>query len=266
MGGDQVNLRIDVQANSKLSIATQGHTKIFKSPSRDIITRQKLNVTIESGAAVCLLPDPVQPFAESMYEQSQYFTLNEGASLCLLDWVSCGRTARGEDWDFWGWKGRNEICTAAQAGKKARLLLRDNVILEGDSTNQESMLLKKKMHGVGLFSTLILKGPLLEPLAKFFIQEFAVLPRIGARDFRSQEARERDRNNAGSRQEYWRAARLQQEQADGILWSVAKVRGCTVVKFGSRTVEGGRHWICSMLTEEKSIAETFGDDALMCVR
>jgi hypothetical protein len=30
---------------------TQGHTKIFKSASRDIITRQKLNIAIEAGAA-----------------------------------------------------------------------------------------------------------------------------------------------------------------------------------------------------------------------
>lgn len=266
VGGDQVNLRINVQVNSKLSIATQGHTKIFKSPSRDIITRQKLNVRVDSGAAMCLLPDPVQPFKESVYEQNQIFNLDDGASLCLLDWVSCGRTARGEDWDFWGWKGKNEIYVRAPEGEKDRLLLRDNVILDGDSTDQQAMLLKKKMHGIGLFGTLVLKGPSLEPLAEFFLLEFAALPRIGARDFRSQEAKDRDVKNVSSRQEDWRAARLQQERADGVLWSVAKVRGCTVVKFGSRAVEGGRHWIGSMLVEEESIAKIFGEDALMCVR
>src|SRR5277367_4021728 len=35
VGGDQVHLDIDVKSNAKLSIVTQGHTKIFKSPSRD---------------------------------------------------------------------------------------------------------------------------------------------------------------------------------------------------------------------------------------
>src|SRR6195952_2010676 len=59
VGGDQVHLTIEVQQNAKLSIVTQGHTKIFKSPSPDVITRQQLHVTIRDGAALCLLPDPV---------------------------------------------------------------------------------------------------------------------------------------------------------------------------------------------------------------
>src|SRR5271168_3545665 len=68
VGGDQVHLQITVQPGAKLSIVTQGHTKIFKSPSRDITTRQKLSIAIEAGAALCLLPDPVQPFEGSVYE------------------------------------------------------------------------------------------------------------------------------------------------------------------------------------------------------
>jgi urease accessory protein len=266
VGGDQVNLKIDVQSKSKLSIATQGHTKVFKSPSRDVVTRQTLDVTIGTGAAVCLLPDPVQPFGESVYEQSQIFTLAEGASICLLDWVSCGRTARGENWDFWSWSGRNEIWSRSNGDDKSRLLLRDNVSLEGDVSSQRNMLLRDRMHGNGLFGTLILRGPLMESLAEFFLLEFAALPRIGARDFRSQEAREIDGQKSVSERESWRSLRLKQEKQDGVLWSVAKVRGCTIVKFGANTVEAGRHWIGSMIKEEKSVCETFGEDSIMCIR
>jgi urease accessory protein len=266
VGGDQVNLQIRVQPKAKLSIVTQGHTKIFKSASRDIVTRQKLDVAVEAGAALCLLPDPVQPFEGSVYEQSQIFTLAKDASVCLLDWVSNGRSARGEDWDCHAWSGRNEIWTQGEPGTKGRLVLRDNVILNGEISTENSMKLNKKMHGMAVFSTLILKGPLVEPLAAFFLAEFAALPRIGARDFRTDEAVEEDGKLVLSTRAAWRAKRLKQEKADEILWSAAKVRGCTVVKFGSRTVEDGRVWIGSMIREEGSIERVFGDDAVMCIR
>lgn len=267
MGGDQVHLNISVHKDAKLSIVTQGHTKVFKSISREIVTSQNLNVRIESRAAVCLLPDPVQPFEGSVYSQNQIFRLAEDSSLCLLDWVTCGRTARGENWDLSLWKGRNEIWLEGKDGAKPQLLVRDNVLLEGDNQCQiTSMPLKKQMHGNSVFATLILRGPLLESLAAFFLHEFSILPRIGARDFRSKEAVEIDDKIVRSREEKWRALRLKQEKVDGVLWSAAKVRGCTVIKFGSQTVEGGRTWIGGMIKEESSVGQIFGSDCLMCIR
>ncbi len=266
VGGDQVRLQITVQPKARISVVTQGHTKIFKSSSRDVVTRQIFNVAVEASAALCLLPDPVQPFEGSVYEQSQIFTLANDASICLLDWVSQGRLARGEDWDCHAWKGRNEIWKAGESGQKVRLVLRDNVFLEGDTPGQNTASLKKRMQGLGLFGTLILKGALVESLAAFFMAEFAALPRIGARDFRSEEAMAEDGKVEQSPQATWRARRLKQEITDGILWSAANVRSCTVVKFGARSVEGGRTWIGSMIKEEGSIESVFGEDALMCVR
>lgn len=262
VGGDQVHLFIDVKENAKLSIVTQGHTKVFKSASSRIVTRQNLEVNIERGACLCLLPDPVQPFEESVYEQKQIFKVGEGANVCLLDWVSAGRTARGENWDFTSWKGRNEIWSGG------RLLLRDNVIIEGDLAGDEragTMLLKKKMHELSLFGTLVLKGPLLKGLSDFMMAEFTALPRIGARDFRSQAAKDQESNLKLSGEAKWREARLEQEKRDGILWSAAQVRGCTVVKFGAQTVEGGRHWIGDMIRHQGAVVDIFGEDAVMCI-
>ncbi|RDW88481.1 UreD urease accessory protein [Coleophoma cylindrospora] len=266
VGGDQVLLNIDVKPKARLSIVTQGHTKVFKSTSRDIVTRQRLDVSIEMGAALCLLPDPVQPFEGSVYEQLQKFTLAGGASICLLDWVSAGRTARGENWDFHAWSGRNELWTASAKGEAGRMLLRDNIFLDGNLGSGKERLLKHRMQNMSIYGTLILNGPLMESLAAFFMSEFSGLPRIGARDFRSQANVDIDSEMKISRQESWRRDRLQLEKDDGLLWSAAKVRGCTVIKFGSRTVEGARVWIGSMLKEEGSISEHFGEEATMCVR
>lgn len=267
VGGDEIDFTIEIRPHARLALATQGHTKIFKSPSPDVITRQTLHLTLEAGAAVCLLPDPVQPFEGSLYEQRQVFQLEESSSVCLLDWVSAGRTARGECWDVRGWSGRNEIWAAPVAvGEKKRLLLRDNLLLKGGATAFETDALRMKMHELCIFGTLILKGALVESLATFFLAEFAALPRIGSRDFRSDLKKERDGKIVMSREEAWRSERLAQEKEDGLLWSAAKVRGCTVVKFGARTVEGARTWIGAMMKEEGSIAREFGADALICIR
>lgn len=273
VGGDTVSLDINVQKNSRLSVVTQGHTKIFKSATPDIVTRQNLDVVVEDGAALCLLPDPVQPFAESVYKQTQIFRLQgEGASLCLLDWVTQGRSARGENWDLVRWTGRNEIWWSLSATEKGRLLVRDAVKLDGTAPLSHIVKeLKDTMHGTGIFGTLVLRGPLVKELGSFFLAEFAALPRIGARDWRSDEAKKEEEardadGEGGNSHQAWRAERLKLEKEEKVLWSAANVRGCVVVKFGSSTVEGGRMWISSMLLREGSIAEHFGDQALMCVR
>ncbi|PTB62858.1 UreD-domain-containing protein [Trichoderma citrinoviride] len=265
VGGDGVKLSIHVRRGASLSLVTQGHTKIFKSATPDIVTSQRLQVQVDEEAAVCLLPDPVQPFEDSVYEQAQVFTVGKRASLCLLDWVTQGRAARGEDWSFTRWTGRNEVWTqGADPGQRGRLLIRDNVILSQDASKVAGLQLKETMHGLSVLGTLILTGPVMASMGDFFMAEFAALPRIGSRDFRSREDRE---NDSGEKPEFerWRAQRIEMERQQGILWSAAQVRGCVIVKFGAATVEAGRSWIGTMLARQGSIASYFGDAALMCV-
>ncbi|KAK4679330.1 hypothetical protein QC764_203230 [Podospora pseudoanserina] len=272
VAGDKVNLKVDVRAKAKLTIVTQGHTKVFTSTSPDIVTRQDMHAHIASEGALCLLPDPVQPFAGSVYEQTQIFRLEEDASICLLDWVTRGRTARGENWSFVRWVGRNEIWTipaAQEDGKtdsRERLLVRDAVILDSNRSHPELAKLRDSMHGVGIVGTLLLRGPLMKSLGDFFLAEFAALPRLGARDFRSDAAKQAAALAQATPREKWRAERLVMENNSKLLWSAANVRGCVVVKFGAPEVEDGRLWIGSMLQEEGSISHHFGDHALMCVR
>jgi urease accessory protein UreH len=267
IGGDSVHLTIDVQTKAKLSIVTQGNTKIFNSSSRDIVTRQTLAVQIADGAALCLLPDPVQPFEDSVYEQTQVFKLAKTGSLCLLDWVTQGRTARGENWSLTRWVGRNEVWVpdASRPAGGERLLVRDTVILDAERPQAEMPGLRESMSRMGIFGTLLLRGPLIKALGQFFLAEFAALPRLGARDFRSDEARRAEAEEL-SPLEKWRAERIRTEKERGLLWTAANVRGCVVVKFGAPDVEAGREWIGAMLLREGSVAKIFGNQALMCVR
>ncbi|KAJ3511400.1 hypothetical protein NM208_g15436 [Fusarium decemcellulare] len=266
VAGDSVNLSIHVRQQAKLSIATQGHTKVFKSPSPDVTTKQSLDVTIDDNAAMCLLPDPVQPFEDSVYAQKQIFRLKSLASLCLLDWVTQGRVARGENWSFTKWSGRNEIWLCdTQETSTERLLVRDSIILSKEASESVGRTLKEVMQNLAISGTLILRGDKMKSLGDFFLAEFDALPRIGARDFRSPEAKAKGEENVTDH-ERWRLQRLEKEKEGGVLWSAARVRSCVVVKFGAATVEAGREWIGSMIINEGSMAAQFGEPALMCLR
>lgn len=263
VGGDTIDLAIDIHERSRLSLVTQGHTKIFKSPTPDVVTSQTLRIRIDDGAALCLLPDPVQPFENSIYTQTQIFNLAPTASLCFLDWVTQGRSARGEDWSFVSWKGRNEVWLRGQ--EKDRLLIRDTVVLSNPDSIALGRPLRETMHKLGIFGTLILRGPLTKSLGSFFLAEFDALPRLGSRDFRSAEDRAQEESNR-SDFERWRSQRVAMESKHTVLWSAANVRGCVIVKFGASTVESGRDWVGAMLIKEGSMASEFGDQALMCIK
>lgn len=256
VAGDTVDLRLILNASTRLLLLTQGSTKIFKCP---VGTRcaQRLHVNLAPGAGLCLLPDPVQPFAASGFTQTQRYEVARGASLCALDWVCRGREARGEDWDLNSYASRNDVWEVD--GKERRLVLRDNLVLEPEGGDGSGM--KKAMYGLGVYGTLILRGSMFEGLAAFFHEEFKAIPRLGARQWDPP-----DEAVELTERELARATRQRVEAQDGLLWTVATLKGCTVVKFGARQVEGGKKWLRSLLESEGSAENQFGERALLCLR
>ena len=259
VGGDTINLKVSLAEHTRLVLVTQGSTKIFKSPTRAIKSGQTINVKVGQGAALCYLPDPTQPFAESVYAQRQNFFVHPNglSSLCVLDWVSEGRRARGESWHLWSWQGRNEIRELDQeSGQPGRLLLRDSVMLNDDSGPGGSLL--QKTNRMGVFGSLIVSGPLFKSLGQFFLAEFKTQPRIGARNW-SAATESNDTEKVVE-------ARMLVEKQDGLQWTAAEIRGVVLVKFCSREVDGGRRWLNSMMRREGTVEKEFGQQALLCLR
>jgi urease accessory protein len=262
VAGDSIDLSVRLETQTRLVLLTQGSTKIFKTLDPDIISRQHMSVLIAPNAALVYLPDPVQPFAQTAFSQSQTYHLENGeGSLCVCDWVTSGRSARGENWDLYEYKSRNEVwslTTKPDGGQQKRLLLRDNLIL--DSNGQTEMLFSERMDSYSVFGTLILRGPVFLSLSKYFMDEFEALPRIGGRDWGDSAERELPPH------EQRRAQRQQREKADGVIWSAASVRGFTLVKFASTAVEGSRNWVRDMIKGEGSIFRSFGERAVLCLK
>lgn len=286
LASDSINLTITLQPRTRLALLTQGSTKIFKTqrdkPSSDApqstfiaaqaaskATSQVLNVKLSPHSALCYLPDPNQPYSDSVYEQRQTFYVDPfgSSSLLFLDWVSEGRSARGERWTLTSWRGRNEVREFDETSK-GRLLIRDALLLFGDE-------LASKTDGKGILGTLVIYGPMFDALGKFFMKEFRALPRIGAKNWTPGPKTPTivENGNTG----YFETTSPPQatapkststpiEHAEGLLWTAAQVRGFVLVKFGAREVDGARRWLGSMLNKEGSVEREFGHQALLCLR
>lgn len=256
----------------------KGHRKqVPAHPHISNMSQQSLDVRIGRQAALCYLPDPSVPFKNSRYAQVQTFTVDAAAkgdqcsSLCVLDWVTQGRTSRGENWNFRSWRGRNEVWATDEKTGKSRLLLRDSVILddETDGLNQNSdsedadtpppqaglvplNVIQERTRPHGVVGTLILSGPVYDKLGSYLMEQFTSQPRIGSRNWSladSSSAPEPSLSTKGD-----------------VTWTAARVRaGFVLVKFGAKDFETAKHWLGGLLREEGTIVREFGEEALFCV-
>ncbi len=108
VAGDTINLTLHLNANASCLLSTQASTKVYASP-QGRPCRQSLTATIDEGALLTLLPDPVTCFTQAVYEQNQRFNLATGGSIAILDWFTSGRRARDERWAFSKYQTRNAI-------------------------------------------------------------------------------------------------------------------------------------------------------------
>lgn len=254
--GDHISVDIRLTARTRMVITTpQGSTKIFKTEAQKYgryeagqtkgevgsgaashnareMSRQTLDVQIGKSAGLCYLPDPTSPFKDSRYEQRQRFFINDDASLCVLDWVTQGRAARGEDWSFDAWTGRNEIWTEDSArGSRRKLLLRDLLVLEAAA----DLPIKNRTHPHGIVGTVILYGKLFARLSEFLVHTFNAQPRI---------------------------RRVPAPNPETVMWTAARVRGVfVVVKFGAPDFDTAQQWLGDLLREGESIEREFGEEA-----
>ena len=280
--GDHIDVSVTLEPKTRMIMSTpQGSTKIFKTTETNAnakhhrtthlhehadMSKQKLNVQIGSEAALCYLPDPSVPFKDSRYEQMQSFTLDgaaegdERSSLCVLDWVTQGRTARGENWDFDLWRGKNEVWSRNNKGEK-KLLLRDSVILHDEANEFEGQEdqaplsdIRERTYPHGVIGTLILYGPVFDQLSSFLMRRFTSLPRIGDRNWSSSATPRQSLVDSPS------------GDCQNVTWSASQVRaGFVLVKFGAEDFETAKHWLGNLLREEGSVLREFGEEALCCL-
>lgn len=97
--GDAPILRVRCGKGAALYLGTQALTKVYKNP-RGIPSKQTLIGTVESQGLAIAWPDPVVPYAQSIFEQIQRWYLAPNACLFLADGHTAGRVAHGEHFAY----------------------------------------------------------------------------------------------------------------------------------------------------------------------
>jgi len=225
---------------------------VFKQITPRDRTTQTHTCTLHPHSSLLLLPDPVQPFAASHYTQHQRFHLpaDDSASLVVLDWVTEGRSARGEHWDLASFASRNEFFIP-RAGRAPRLLLRDATVLARDAAGD----LRGRMAAQTVFATLAIRGPRFERLETAILAKFRGEPRIGGRDFDGRGDSECSGACSG-----------------GVAWTAARVRGFVLVKASGTQLEHVKTFFRDLLLlggahgGEGEVVAGFGEGALLCLQ
>jgi urease accessory protein len=173
VAGDETSLTLDIEAKATCFLSTQASTKVYRNP-RLLPCQHKLRADVGAGALLVLAPDPVQCFAQAIYEQKQEFHLAADAGFVLVDWLNSGRAARGERWEFTRYQSRNEVF---QAGKRVML---DSLRLAAEEGTEE---LLRQMGRFHCLATVAVVGPKLQPFAQQLLAEIAELPVPKRSDF-----------------------------------------------------------------------------------
>lgn len=107
VAGDDVPIRVRVETDAACVLTTQASSKVYRSDGR--VCRQSLSATVEDGAVLVVVPDPLCCFADARLAQRQRFGLSGSANLVWLDWLTSGRWARGERWAFESFDTRTDV-------------------------------------------------------------------------------------------------------------------------------------------------------------
>jgi urease accessory protein len=166
VAGDCTRLDVTIDAGARCFLGTQASTKIYRNLTR-LPCSHELNATVGKNALLVVAPDPVQCFAESSYEQHQRFELHASASLLLIDWLSGGRTARGERWAFQRYLSRNEIVRDGRP-----------VLIDASLLDAADGVLDGKFRGgrFNCLATVALIGPKFEVQAREILEWVAAQP------------------------------------------------------------------------------------------
>ena len=168
VGGDEIRMTAEVEADARALLTTQASTKIYRSTRG---ATQSLFAMVRARGLLAVLPDPIVCFSSAAFTQTQTYELSADASLVVVDWMTSGRHASGERWAFSRYESRIAI------ERDGRPVFYDAVLLESDLDS-----VGDRMGRFDVFLTAVLSGPLVAQGAEEIVQSIARTPVRGQAD------------------------------------------------------------------------------------
>jgi urease accessory protein len=152
VGGDDIQLTVDVAAGARGLLTTQASTKVYRSLRP---CRQMVEASVGDRGLLAVVPDPVVCFAGADFTQHQRYELHAGASLVAVDWTTSGRHATGERWVFSRYESRIDVRRDGQP------VVFDAVILEPELDS-----IAARMSRFEVILTALITGPAVSTAAE----------------------------------------------------------------------------------------------------
>jgi urease accessory protein len=155
VAGDEVPVRLAVEAGAACVLSTQSAGKAYRSGGR--VCRQSLEARVHDDALLACLPDPWCCYADAHFEQHQRFDVAPTGGLLALDWLTSGRWGRGERWAFASLRSVTDVSVAG------RPVLREALGMDATRLDPSA---RFRTGGFNCYAVLLAVGPALAPLAE----------------------------------------------------------------------------------------------------
>ena len=159
VGGDQLEVDLNLQSDSKSLITSVAAQKVYGSIGRSRLhpngawAQQRVHCELSSDSDLEWLPQELVLYADALFEQNLSVRLPENASFLSVEIVRLGRTAAGEQLNRGRW--RSSLTIERVGATKPRWELVDRLELGGSSLNS-----KHGMGGKPVFGSLIWASPM----------------------------------------------------------------------------------------------------------
>jgi urease accessory protein len=166
--GDRISVDVTVGRGATAFLSTQASTKVYRS---SVGTESRMQARVAEGASLILAPDPVVCFAGARYRQWQRLTLDPGGCVVLVDWVTSGRRAAGERWQFDDYVAHTEVAV------NGRLAIHDTLSLRAADGE-----LAARLGRFDVLALVVLAGAPLDENARAMIERVQAMPLVRRAD------------------------------------------------------------------------------------
>ncbi|XP_013786852.1 urease accessory protein D-like isoform X1 [Limulus polyphemus] len=146
--GDRLSAEVTVGEACCVLWTSQAFQKVY--PCNDNKTTNfRISFSVSSFGLLCVLPDPVVCFKNANYNQEQDVFISSTSNLVFLDWLTSGRMARGERWEF------TRLKTTLSVFLDSTLVFRDVLCLK----NTSQLELRTSMKQTNIVGFCFITGP-----------------------------------------------------------------------------------------------------------
>lgn len=124
LDGDRYRMNVNVEDNAKVTLTSQGATKIYKTPSNHVEQYQTFN--LKDNAYLEYVADPIIAYENAKFYQHNTFNLNNSSSLFYTDILTPGYSKTGEAFKYQYMHLINEIYIEDELVTYDNLLLNPN--------------------------------------------------------------------------------------------------------------------------------------------